>query len=97
MSRGDRQKSIYLDDVDRQDFLKTLAETCPKTGFQVHAYWSIPGAAWGGIWRRRNIGPNGFGWTDCWSNMGSWKSLNNMLYLASKSDAKQPQLKRANK
>jgi hypothetical protein len=23
---------------DRRDFLKTLAETCLKTGFQVHAY-----------------------------------------------------------
>ena len=38
MSRGDRRKDIYRDDVDRQDFLKTLAETCQKTGFQVHAY-----------------------------------------------------------
>ena len=38
MSRGDRKKAIYLDDVDRQDFLKTLAEACQKTGFQVHAY-----------------------------------------------------------
>ena len=25
MSRGDRYENIYLDDVDRQDFLKTLA------------------------------------------------------------------------
>ena len=38
MSRGDRQQDIYLDDVDRQDFLKTLAEACQKTGFEVHAY-----------------------------------------------------------
>jgi putative transposase len=38
MSRGDRRKDIYLDDVDRQDFLKTLAEACQKTGFEVHAY-----------------------------------------------------------
>ena len=38
LSRGDRQKAIFLDDVDRHDFLKTLAETCQKTGFQVHAY-----------------------------------------------------------
>ena len=38
MSRGDRRKDIYVDDVDRQDFLKTLAEACLKTGFQVHAY-----------------------------------------------------------
>jgi hypothetical protein len=26
MSRGNRRQDIYLDDVDRQDFLKTLAE-----------------------------------------------------------------------
>ncbi len=38
MSRGDRREDICLDDVDRQDFLKTLAETCQKTGFQVHGY-----------------------------------------------------------
>jgi REP element-mobilizing transposase RayT len=38
MSRGDRREDIYLDDVDRQDLLKTLAEACQKTGFQVHAY-----------------------------------------------------------
>ena len=38
MSRGDRQDAIYRDDVDRQDFLKTLAEACQKTGWQVHAY-----------------------------------------------------------
>ena len=38
MSRGDRREDIYLDDVDRQDYLKTLAEACQKTGFQVHAY-----------------------------------------------------------
>jgi putative transposase len=38
MDRGDRQEDIFLQDVDRQDFLKTLAEACGKTGFQVHAY-----------------------------------------------------------
>jgi hypothetical protein len=26
MSRGDRREDIYLDDVDRQDFLKTLVD-----------------------------------------------------------------------
>ena len=41
-SRGDRRGKIFLDDVDRQDFLKTLAETCQKTGFQVHAYCLMP-------------------------------------------------------
>jgi REP element-mobilizing transposase RayT len=38
MSRGDGKGDIFLDDVDRQDFLKTLAEACGKTGFQVHAH-----------------------------------------------------------
>src|ERR1039457_7679199 len=38
MSRGDRREKIYLDDVDRQDFIKTLAEACQKTNWQVHAY-----------------------------------------------------------
>jgi hypothetical protein len=26
MSRGDRRGKIYLDDIDRQDFIKTLGE-----------------------------------------------------------------------
>jgi REP element-mobilizing transposase RayT len=38
MSRGDRRENIFLNDVDRQDFLKTVAEACQKTGWQVHAY-----------------------------------------------------------
>ena len=38
LSRGDRREDIFHDDVDRQDFLKTLAEACQKTGFEVHAY-----------------------------------------------------------
>jgi REP element-mobilizing transposase RayT len=38
MSRGNRCENIYRDDVDRQDFLKTLAEACQKAGWQVHAY-----------------------------------------------------------
>jgi putative transposase len=38
MSRGDRREDIFLDDVDRQDFLKTLAEACHKTAWEVHAY-----------------------------------------------------------
>jgi putative transposase len=42
MSRGNRHEKIFLDDVDRQDFLKTLAETCQKTGFEIHAYCLMP-------------------------------------------------------
>jgi len=38
MSRGDRREKIFLDDVDRHDFLKTMAQACQKTGWQVHAY-----------------------------------------------------------
>jgi REP element-mobilizing transposase RayT len=38
MSRGDRYEDIFPNDVDRHDFLKTLAEACQKTGWQVHAY-----------------------------------------------------------
>ena len=38
MDRGDRQEDIFVDDVDRQDLLKTLAEACQKTGWQVPAY-----------------------------------------------------------
>jgi len=38
MSRGDRREDIFLNDVDRHDFLKTLAEACQKTGWQIHAY-----------------------------------------------------------
>ena len=38
MSRGDQREDIFLDDVDRHDFIKTLAEACQKTDWQVHAY-----------------------------------------------------------
>ena len=30
MSRGNRREKIFVDDVDRQDFIKTLAEACQK-------------------------------------------------------------------
>lgn len=42
MSRGDQGENVYHDDIDRQDFLKTLAEACKKTAFQVHAYCLMP-------------------------------------------------------
>src|SRR5271157_6272348 len=42
MSRGDRRERIFLDDVDRLDFIKTLAEACQKTGWWVHAYCLMP-------------------------------------------------------
>ena len=42
MSRGNRREAVFLDEVDRHDFLKTLAEACRKTGWQVHA-WCLMG------------------------------------------------------
>ena len=33
MSRSHGTADVFLTDVDRQDFLRTLAETCQKTGF----------------------------------------------------------------
>jgi len=38
MSRGDQRDDIFLDDVDRHDFIKTLAEACQRAGWQAHAY-----------------------------------------------------------
>jgi len=38
MSRGDRREEIFLDDLDRKNFLQTLAAASTKTGWQVHAY-----------------------------------------------------------
>jgi putative transposase len=38
LSRGDRREDIFLDDVDRHEFLATLAAVCQKTGWRVHAY-----------------------------------------------------------
>ncbi len=38
MSRGDQRDDIFLTDVDRHDFIKTLAEACQKTDWQVHAF-----------------------------------------------------------
>ena len=35
MSRANGTGNVFLTDVDRQDFLRTLAEACQKTGFQV--------------------------------------------------------------
>ena len=42
MSRGDRREDVFLTDVDRHDFLRTLAEAWAKTGWQVHAYCPMP-------------------------------------------------------
>ncbi len=35
---GNQGHPVFQDDSDRQRFLQTLAETCAKTGWQIHAY-----------------------------------------------------------
>jgi putative transposase len=45
MSRTDGKGEMFLTGVDRQDFLKTLAEACVKTGFQSTIRASSPHAA----------------------------------------------------
>lgn len=42
MNRGDRREEIFRDDQDRTRFLETVAETCAKTGWQVHAFCLMP-------------------------------------------------------
>jgi hypothetical protein len=63
MSRGDQRDDIFLDDVDRHDFIKTLAEVCQRTGWQVHAYCLMRNH-WGGELRlsRYSNGKIDFGW-----------------------------------
>jgi putative transposase len=38
MARGNRRGSIFLDDEDRQVFLRSLGEACLMTGWKVHAW-----------------------------------------------------------
>ena len=38
MDRGDCREDIFVDDVNRLDFLKTLAEAGQQTEWQIHAY-----------------------------------------------------------
>jgi len=42
MNRGDRREPIARTEQDREMFLDTLAETCEKTGWQVHAFCLMP-------------------------------------------------------
>ena len=38
LDRAGLREDIFINDVDRQDFLKTLAEACQKTAWQAHAH-----------------------------------------------------------
>ena len=51
MSRANGKGDVFLNAVDRQDFLKTLAEACQKTGFQV----PDDGAEWEPLRNREGI------------------------------------------
>ena len=42
VSRGDRDSTIFVDDVDRESFLKTLDEAREKTSWRIHAYVLMP-------------------------------------------------------
>jgi len=42
LNRGDRREPIARDDEDRESFLRTLGETCGKTGWQVLALCLMP-------------------------------------------------------
>jgi len=46
MDRGDRREDVFANDVDRQDFLKTLAEACQKTAWQAHAIGPLGRLEW---------------------------------------------------
>jgi putative transposase len=42
MARGNAGAPVYLDDRDREFFLRTLGEACDKTGWCIHAYVLMP-------------------------------------------------------
>jgi hypothetical protein len=37
LNRGDRREAIFKDDQDRERFLITLGEACPRADWQAHA------------------------------------------------------------
>ena len=38
MARGDRGESIFIDDKDREQILRSLGQVCAKTGWRIHAW-----------------------------------------------------------
>src|SRR6266851_4334972 len=38
ISRGDGGSAIFRDEVDREQFVRSLGQACGKTGWQVHAW-----------------------------------------------------------
>jgi hypothetical protein len=83
MSRANGKGNVVETDIDRQDFVKTLAQACAKTGFEVHAYWtecdleqcakSAPGklALAARLRRETSLTPP---WISGRLHMGTWRS-----------------------
>jgi len=42
MSRGDRGRPIFKDDLDREMFLADMDKVCERTGWRIHAYVLMP-------------------------------------------------------
>ncbi len=51
MSRGDRREDIFLDDGDRQNLLKTVAEVWQKSGWQGHGDCIFLAFLWDKQWQ----------------------------------------------
>jgi len=54
MSRGDQRDDIFLDDVDRHDFIKTLAEAClsdNEPGRTQGSFYGLTPPTGGADWR----------------------------------------------
>ena len=47
-NRGDHQEAIFNDERDRQQFLRTLAQTRQKAGWHVHSFCLMPITSPGG-------------------------------------------------
>src|ERR1044072_7724001 len=37
LDRGDRREAIFVNDADRENFLRTLGQACARCGWRVHA------------------------------------------------------------
>ena len=67
MNRGDQREAVFRDAEDRERFLATLAQTCEKTQWQVHAYCLMDN-----YFRLKWIAER--------LHMGSWTYVSNLLH-----------------
>ena len=85
MSRDDRRGDNFHDEVDRVDFLKTVAECCQIADFQMHAYRLMRNHLHLGLDSGRPIA--GRTWP-CREHSGSSPGIRTMLETAPRSEAK---------